>query len=193
MKFLYLSGYYQPLSHTNTHSQSSEHHLLLFTYSQLSSTSLNSFSIVVQYVSSVLGQFEFLQLTVCLRFSLRIAARSARLTAVAPLASKSQSALVARCVSSVARVPRLSTPSFFGSAQRRNFSDEALQSGPSDGMRVSARHRGPDGAPLQPTETLYVGNMQFDTTEQDLQNYFGTLGEIKGVKIIHDARGLSKG
>lgn len=35
--------------------------------------------------------------------------------------------------------------------------------------------------------------MQFDTTEQDLQNYFGTLGEIKGVKIIHDARGLSKG
>jgi len=93
----------------------------------------------------------------------------------------------------VTRVPRLSTPSFFGVAQRRNYSDEALQSGPSDGMRVSSRHRGPDGAPLQPTETLYVGNMQFDTTEQDLQNYFNTLGEIKGVKIIHDVRGMSKG
>ena len=60
-------------------------------------------------------------------------------------------------------------------------------------MRMSQRHRGPDGGPLQPTETLYVGNMQFDTTEQDLQNHFKDMGEIKGVKIIYDPRGLSKG
>lgn len=35
--------------------------------------------------------------------------------------------------------------------------------------------------------------MQFDTNEEDLQNYFSAMGEIKGVKIIHDVRGQSKG
>ncbi|KAF8417913.1 hypothetical protein BGX38DRAFT_1243098 [Terfezia claveryi] len=68
------------------------------------------------------------------------------MTAAVPSVSKSQSALAVRCVSSVTRVPRLSTPTFFGVSQKRNYIDEALQSGPSD-----------DGGPLQPTETLYVG------------------------------------
>lgn len=61
------------------------------------------------------------------------------------------------------------------------------------GQRFSVKHRAPDGNPLQPTDTLYVGNMQFDTTEEDLYNFFSTVGDIKGVKIIMDPKGLSKG
>lgn len=83
----------------------------------------------------------------------------------------------------------MSTPKFFGVVQKRNYQDDATE----PGMRFSVKHRSPTGLPLQPTDTLYIGNMQFDTTEQELQDYFSTIGEISAVKIIHDPKGLSKG
>ena len=41
---------------------------------------------------------------------------------------------------------------------------------------------------------LYVGNLSFDTTEQDLQDKFGTVGQVDNVKVIRDQfSGRSRG
>ena len=41
---------------------------------------------------------------------------------------------------------------------------------------------------------LYVGNLSFDTTEQDLQDKFGTVGQVQNVKVIRDQfSGRSRG
>ena len=40
---------------------------------------------------------------------------------------------------------------------------------------------------------VYVGNLFFDVSEQDLQTEFSRFGEVESVKIIRDGRGLSKG
>lgn len=47
--------------------------------------------------------------------------------------------------------------------------------------------------PATPSPNVYVGNLFFDVTENDLQKEFSRFGEIKNVRIIRDARGLSKG
>jgi len=125
-------------------------------------------------------------------FSVRLAARCARLSTVIPSTSRSRAVAGARAVPSVTRIPRVSTPSFFGLTQKRFYEDLADDDSVA-GQRYSVRHRAPDGAPLQPTDTLYVGNMQFDVSEEDLYNYFSSVGEVKGVKVIMDPRGLSKG
>jgi len=45
-----------------------------------------------------------------------------------------------------------------------------------------------------PTMTnLYIGNLFFDVTEEDLKREFSKFGTVASVKIISDARGLSKG
>ncbi|MCJ1337559.1 hypothetical protein MMC09_002841 [Bachmanniomyces sp. S44760] len=40
---------------------------------------------------------------------------------------------------------------------------------------------------------LYIGNMFFETTEEDLKRYIEQVATVKSVKIIYDARGMSKG
>lgn len=47
--------------------------------------------------------------------------------------------------------------------------------------------------PPQPKPTVYVGNLFFDVTENDLQKEFARFGTIKNVRLIKDVRGLSKG
>lgn len=47
--------------------------------------------------------------------------------------------------------------------------------------------------PPVPNPSVYVGNLFFDVTENDLQKEFSRFGEIKNVRIIRDPRGLSKG
>ncbi|KAF8472534.1 hypothetical protein BDZ91DRAFT_790410 [Kalaharituber pfeilii] len=89
-------------------------------------------------------------------------------------------------------VPRVVSKAFTTTLQKRDFTEESLD-GQGPGMRFAVRHRNPSGEPLQPTETLYVGNMPFDITEEDLKDYFSSIGEVLGVKIIYDAKGLSKG
>lgn len=44
-----------------------------------------------------------------------------------------------------------------------------------------------------PTTTLYIGNLYFDVTEEDLRRELERFGTVMSVKIIYDGRGLSKG
>jgi hypothetical protein len=53
-----------------------------------------------------------------------------------------------------------------------------------------------DGQPAPrtvPLNTLYVGNLFFETTEDELRQHFQEFGNIRNLKIIHDRSGLSKG
>ncbi|CRL24752.1 Nucleotide-binding, alpha-beta plait [Penicillium camemberti] len=44
-----------------------------------------------------------------------------------------------------------------------------------------------------PKTTVYVGNLFFDVTAEDLRKQFEKFGAVENVMIVHDARGLSKG
>jgi nucleolin len=57
-----------------------------------------------------------------------------------------------------------------------------------------ADRRGPrEVAPMTPTPTVYIGNLLFDITANDLEQEFGQFGEIKSAIIATDPRGMSKG
>lgn len=45
----------------------------------------------------------------------------------------------------------------------------------------------------QPKETVYVGNLFFDVTEEDLKREMARYGAIRKCRMMRDARGLSKG
>ncbi|KAK5106993.1 hypothetical protein LTS08_001118 [Lithohypha guttulata] len=47
--------------------------------------------------------------------------------------------------------------------------------------------------PPTPKATVYVGNLFFDVTENDINKEFGRFGPIKQARLIRDSRGLSKG
>jgi len=53
--------------------------------------------------------------------------------------------------------------------------------------------RKPFREPATPKPTVYVGNLFFDVTENDLAKEFSRYGEVKRTRLIRDARGLSKG
>jgi len=53
--------------------------------------------------------------------------------------------------------------------------------------------RKPFREPPTPKESVYVGNLFFDVTENDLTKEFQQFGTIKNARLIRDARGLSKG
>jgi RNA recognition motif-containing protein len=46
---------------------------------------------------------------------------------------------------------------------------------------------------VQPTNSIYIGNLLFEATPQDLEREFSAYGEIVSSKVAQDARGLSKG
>jgi RNA recognition motif-containing protein len=46
---------------------------------------------------------------------------------------------------------------------------------------------------LTPTPGIYIGNLLFDVTADDIKREFEEFGPIKNVNIATDARGLSKG
>ena len=48
-------------------------------------------------------------------------------------------------------------------------------------------------APNDPKSTVYVGNLFFDITENDLQTEFRRFGPVEKVRVMRDTRGLSKG
>lgn len=44
-----------------------------------------------------------------------------------------------------------------------------------------------------PKTTVYVGNLFFDVTAEDLRKHFEKFGAVENALIVHDVRGLSKG
>lgn len=49
-------------------------------------------------------------------------------------------------------------------------------------------------AKFSPMKKIYIGNLNFKTTEENLSEVFGTFGEVLSASIIKDkASGLSKG
>ena len=46
---------------------------------------------------------------------------------------------------------------------------------------------------IEESNTVYVGNLFFDVTAEDLRKEFAKAGGVENVKIIYDQRGLSKG
>ena len=69
--------------------------------------------------------------------------------------------------------------------------DEAFASGLTSG---NARGFGQQASQV-PKEghQLYIGNLFFDVTEEDLRREFGKHGNVEQAKIVYDNRGLSKG
>jgi RNA recognition motif-containing protein len=55
----------------------------------------------------------------------------------------------------------------------------------------SPRGSGPPSYP--PNNVLYVGNLYFDVTHADLAREFSNYGDVLNSRVIHDARGLSRG
>lgn len=80
-----------------------------------------------------------------------------------------------------------------GIAPRQNYE---RQSRPAYQDRNSDRSFGarpPVERNLTPTSSIYVGNLLFDITANDLSREFEQYGEVKSSTIATDARGLSKG
>lgn len=46
---------------------------------------------------------------------------------------------------------------------------------------------------ITPKETIYIGNLFFDVTAEDLKARMESFGVVERCSIIHDTRGLSKG
>ena len=58
---------------------------------------------------------------------------------------------------------------------------------------ISRTNLPPAAGEAEPTKQLYVGNLFFDVTEDDLRREFSRHGTVTNVRVVYDARGLSKG
>lgn len=64
---------------------------------------------------------------------------------------------------------------------------------PKPGFGAPSSSSGPDGRVIKPAAGIYIGNLLFDITEEDIKREFQEFGNIQSVTIASDARGLSKG
>lgn len=46
---------------------------------------------------------------------------------------------------------------------------------------------------VPPNRTLYIGNLYYEVTSDQLKKVFSRFGEVDNVKIVYDNRGLSRG
>ncbi|EEH10240.1 nucleic acid-binding protein [Histoplasma capsulatum G186AR] len=60
-----------------------------------------------------------------------------------------------------------------------------------DRRNESQREREP--LPIKPNETIYVGNLFFEVTAEDLKRDMAKFGTIYSVRIVYDSRGMSRG
>lgn len=80
-------------------------------------------------------------------------------------------------------------------SREQSFTERAVNavSAAASGRSASSRPaREPQEAP-EPKPTVYIGNLFFDVTENDLNKEFSRFGTIQNTRLIRDARGLSKG
>jgi nucleolin len=60
--------------------------------------------------------------------------------------------------------------------------------------RANGRTRAPREANNTPPHNmLYIGNLYYEVTADQLKNVFSRFGEIDNVRIVYDNRGLSRG
>lgn len=79
-------------------------------------------------------------------------------------------------------------------AARERVADAASAVGASAGTASAIAGSDRFGAEkTDPANTLYVGNLFFDVTEDALKREMERFGTVKSIKLIHDGRGLSKG
>lgn len=71
------------------------------------------------------------------------------------------------------------------------FAPRGQEEGGSSALPPGGKFTG--GRSSVPTTTLYVGNLYFDVTEEDLRRELERFGTVMSIKIIYDGRGLSKG
>jgi nucleolin len=55
------------------------------------------------------------------------------------------------------------------------------------------RPRGPRQNDTPPHKMLYIGNLYYEVTAEQLKNVFSRFGSVASVKIVYDNRGLSRG
>ena len=65
--------------------------------------------------------------------------------------------------------------------------------GMGSGNRYSDRTGGGARGNVEPKSTIYIGNLFFDVTENDLNKELSRFGTITKCRLIRDSRGLSKG
>jgi len=63
--------------------------------------------------------------------------------------------------------------------------DGSARTGESQGRRDSQRSRGGDPSTVESTR-VYVGNLSYDVTEQDLQELFKGIGPVRSVEIVYN-------
>ncbi|MGA0853298.1 MAG: RNA recognition motif domain-containing protein [Luteolibacter sp.] len=63
--------------------------------------------------------------------------------------------------------------------------DGSAKSGEGQGRRGSDRSRGGDPSTVESTR-VYVGNLSYDVTEQDLQELFKGVGPVRSVEIVYN-------
>jgi RNA recognition motif-containing protein len=66
------------------------------------------------------------------------------------------------------------------------------QYGPQSG-REGNRQMWRRSPPAAPKETIYIGNLFFDVTAEDLKNELQRFGPVASTRIVYDSRGLSRG
>ncbi|KAJ5781156.1 hypothetical protein N7457_006316 [Penicillium paradoxum] len=113
----------------------------------------------------------------------------------------SRAVLRSTCPTSMLAASRIAYPSI--TQARWNSTEDGEQKAPvryvesvtPEGLRLEKQERrrqyvseGP-----VPKTTLYVGNLFFDVTAEDLRKQFEKFGAVENALIVHDARGLSKG
>ncbi|PYH81692.1 RNA-binding domain-containing protein [Aspergillus uvarum CBS 121591] len=81
--------------------------------------------------------------------------------------------------------------SFASEAPRQRFYQRDQDGNGGSGLR---RYRGAiNREEPQPKTTIFVGNLFYDVTSDDLRRFFTKFGDVQRVNLIHDQRGISKG
>jgi nucleolin len=71
---------------------------------------------------------------------------------------------------------------------------DALQEVAKTADRASGqRPREPRANDTPPHKMLYIGNLYYEVTAEQLKNVFSRFGTVASVKIVYDNRGLSRG
>ncbi|KAJ4287981.1 hypothetical protein N0V90_011996 [Kalmusia sp. IMI 367209] len=70
---------------------------------------------------------------------------------------------------------------------------EALEEAARAPTQQSRPSRSPGSNPAPPNNTVYVGNLYYEVTADQLKRVFSRFGEVDTVRVIYDNRGLSRG